>query len=126
MGWNIRSFLTALMALGTLSILATQLHVKSAAAVAFGADDRHAVQRLKGTEGGAIGLVFYQAANGQFAAGTGFLVSPCHVLTAYHVAAGGEGVEEKSVSTFYVGEGTIGPDFPDLNRFADSTRAHPV
>jgi len=126
MGRNIRSFLAAVMALGTLSILATQLHVRPAAAVAFGTDDRQPLARLKGTEGGAIGLVFYQAANGQFAAGTGFLVSPCHVLTAYHVAAGGERVDETSASTFYVGEGTIGPDFPDLNRFAESSAAHPV
>ena len=126
MGWSIRSFLAALMALGTLSILATQLQVKPAAAVAFGKDDRRAVARAKGTEGGAIGLVFYQAPSGQFAAGTGFLVSPCHVLTAYHVAAGGERVDEAAFSTFYVGDGKIGPDFPDLNRFADSSRARPV
>jgi V8-like Glu-specific endopeptidase len=121
-----RSFLTALMALGTLSILATQLHIKPAAAVAFGDDDRRAVARTKGTEGGAIGLVFYQAASGQFAAGTGFLVSPCHVLTAYHVAAGGERVDETTTSTFYIGDGKIGPDFPDLSRFADSATAQPV
>ncbi|HKP27537.1 MAG TPA: tetratricopeptide repeat protein [Dongiaceae bacterium] len=126
MGWNIRSFLTALMALGTLSILASQLHIKPAAAVAFGEDDRRAVARTKGTEGGAIGLVFYQAASGQFAAGTGFLVSPCHVLTAYHVAAGGERVDETATSTFYIGDGKIGPDFPDLGRFAESSPAHPV
>lgn len=126
MGWNIRSFLTALLALGTLSILATQVQVKPAAAVAFGPDDRKAVSRTKGTEGGAIGLVFYQAASGQFAAGTGFLVSPCHVLTAYHVAAGGEQVDETTGSTFYIGDGKIGPDFPDLGRFADSSPAHPV
>jgi lipoprotein NlpI/V8-like Glu-specific endopeptidase len=123
---KVRSFLAALMALGTLSILATQLHVKTAAAVAFGEDDRRAVARAKGTEGGAIGLVFYQAASGQFAAGTGFLVSPCHVLTAYHVAAGGERVDETTASTFYVGDGKIGPDFPDLNRFAESSPARPV
>jgi lipoprotein NlpI/V8-like Glu-specific endopeptidase len=126
MRWTVRSFLAALMALGTLSILATQVHIKPAAAVAFGKDDRHAVARAKGTEGGAIGLVFYQAAGGQFAAGTGFLVSPCHVLTAYHVAAGGERVDEAAASTFYVGDGKIGPDFPDLNRFAESSPAHPV
>ena len=122
----IRSFLATLVALGTLSILVTQLHIRPAAAVAFGADDRKPVARLKGTEGGAVGLVFYQAAGGQFAAGTGFLVSPCHVLTAYHVAAGGERVSETSASTFYVGEGKIGPDFPDLDRFAESSAAHPV
>jgi lipoprotein NlpI/V8-like Glu-specific endopeptidase len=122
----VRSFLAALMALGSLSVLATQLHVRPAQAVAFGEDDRRPVARLKGSEGGTIGLVFYQAANGQFAAGTGFLVSPCHVLTAYHVAAGGDQVDETRGSTFYVGEGKIGPDFPDLNRFADSSPARPV
>ena len=126
MRWKVRSFPAALMALGALSILATQLHVKPAAAVAFGKDDRRAVARAKGTEGGAIGLVFYQAPSGQFAAGTGFLVSPCHVLTAYHVAAGGERVDETTASTFYVGDGKTGPDFPDLNRFAESSPAHPV
>ncbi len=120
-----RRFLAAL-ALGTLSILATQVHIKPAAAVAFGADDRHAITRAKGTEGGAIGLVFYQGPDGQFAAGTGFLVSPCHVLTAYHVAAGGEEVTEAATSTFYVGDGKIGPDFPDLDRFAESAVARPV
>lgn len=123
---HFRSVLAALAALGALAILATQAHIRPAAAVAFGEDDRRPVARLKGTEGGAIGLVFYQAANGQFAAGTGFLVSPCHVLTAYHVAAGGERVDETRVSTFYVGEGAIGPDFPDLDRFAESSPAHPV
>ena len=120
------SLLTAMAVLGALAILATQLQVRPAEAVAFGDDDRRPLARLKGTEGGAIGLVFYQAANGQFAAGTGFLVSPCHVLTAYHVAAGGEKVDENSASMFYIGEGAKGPDFPDLNRFADSSAAHPV
>jgi lipoprotein NlpI/V8-like Glu-specific endopeptidase len=122
----VRSLLAALAALGTLSALVTQLQVRPAEAVAFGADDRHSVARLKGTEGGAIGLVFYQAADGQFAAGTGFLVSPCHVMTAYHVAAGGDRVDETRASTFYIGDGKIGPDFPDLNRFAESSAAHPV
>jgi lipoprotein NlpI/V8-like Glu-specific endopeptidase len=121
-----KPLLAALAVAGALSVLAAQLQVRPAAAVAFGDDDRQPVARLKGTEGGAIGLVFYQAANGQFAAGTGFLVSPCHVLTAYHVAAGGERVDEHSTSTFYVGEGKIGPDFPDLNRFAEFSPAHPV
>src|SRR5690349_12735316 len=123
---NMRSFLAALVALGSLSILATQLQIKPAAAVAFGDDDRRAVARLKGTEAGAIGLVFYQAADGQFAAGTGFLVSPCHVLTAYHVAGGGDRVDKNTVSTFYVGQGNVGPDFPDLIRFAEFSTAHPV
>ena len=82
------------------------------------ANDRGDLQSLRDLQ--------LQAGNGQFAAGTGFLVSPCHVLTAYHVAAGGDTVDESRVSTFYVGEGKIGPDFPDLSRFAESARAHPV
>lgn len=121
-----RAFWSLLAVLGVFAVLATQLQIRPAHAVAFGADDRVPVARLKGTEGGAIGLVFYQAENGQFAAGTGFLVSPCHVLTAYHVAAGGERVDETRTSTFYIGEGSIGPDFPDLGRFAESTGARPV
>jgi lipoprotein NlpI/V8-like Glu-specific endopeptidase len=123
---NIRWFRAALMALGTLSILATQSHIKPAAAVLFGEDDRRPVARLKGTEGGMVGLVFYRAEGGQFAAGTGFLVSPCHVLTAYHVAGGGGKVDETAASTFYIGHGKIGPDFPDLGRFAESSAARPV
>ncbi|MEZ5830687.1 MAG: tetratricopeptide repeat protein [Dongiaceae bacterium] len=121
-----RSFLAALMAAGAFLTFVAGLHIQPAAAVAFGADDRRPVSRLPGTEGGAIGLVFFQASDGQFAAGTGFLVSPCHVLTAYHVAGGGGEVDESRISTFYVGQGKIGPDFPDLNRFADSSRARPV
>jgi lipoprotein NlpI/V8-like Glu-specific endopeptidase len=124
--WSFRRVLAAALALGALSILSMQALVRPAAAVAFGEDDRRPVARAKGAEGGAIGLVFYQAGDGQFAAGTGFLVSPCHVLTAYHVAAGGDRVDETKASTFYVGKGEIGPDFPDLDRFADSSVARPV
>ena len=123
-----------------LGILATsELVIGPAAAVTFGEDDRNPVARFKGAESGAIGMLFYQVtgagpdpasgqpgAGEQFAAGTAFLVSPCHVLTAYHVAAGGERVDPTRTSTFYAGQGEIGPDFPDLNRFADASAAHPV
>ncbi len=113
-------------ALAVLTLLATSLGTTPAAAVTFGADDRRAVERAQGAESGPIGMLFYDSGNGQFAAGTAFLVSPCHVLTAYHVAAGGERVDESRTSTFYLGQGQLGPDFPDLDHFAIATRAHPV
>jgi hypothetical protein len=59
-------------------------------------------------------------------AGTAFLVSPCHVLTAYHVAGGGRAITEKTVAHFYLGQGNIGPDFDDARQFAEETTAHPV
>lgn len=126
------AFRRTLLGLGLAA--ATELLVAPAAAVTFGIDDRTPVARLAGAESGAIGMLFYEVrtpgagAKGgeQFAAGTAFLVSPCHVLTAYHVAAGGETVDPTKISTFYAGQGAIGPDFPELNRFADASRAKPV
>ena len=109
-----------------LAVLAAQFGGKPAAAVTFGADDRRPIERLKGAESGPIGMLFYEESEGQFAAGTAFLVSPCHVLTAYHVAAGGQKVDESKASVFYLGQGKLGPDFPDLNHFAESALAHPV
>lgn len=70
-------------ALGALAVSATLLGARPAAAVTFGEDDRRPVERVKGAESGPIGMLFFDAGNGQFAAGTAFLVSPCHVLTAY-------------------------------------------
>lgn len=116
----------ALLAIAALAGLASAFAIHPAAAVTFGEDDRRPVARLPGTESGAIGMLFYEAAKGQFAAGTAFLVSPCHVLTAYHVAGGGGKVDESKESVFYLGQGKIGPDFPDLGHFAVSTPAHPV
>ena len=56
-------------------------------AAGFGADDRLPRVREKGTLYGAIGLMVHS--NGiESEAGTAFLVSPCHVMTAYHVVAG--------------------------------------
>lgn len=126
------AYLGALFGLGLLT--ASSLGLSPAAAVTFGEDDRSPIARFKGAESGAIGMLFYQvskagtgAAGGeQFAAGTAFLVSPCHVLTAYHVAAGGEQVDPTRTSTFYVGQGKLGPDFPDLDHFAESSIARPV
>lgn len=129
------AYLWALAGLGLLAAFGPA--ATPAAAVTFGEDDRTPVARFKGAESGAIGMLFYQVSSAataaagkgggeQFAAGTAFLVSPCYVLTAYHVAAGGEQVDPTRVSTFYVGQGKIGPDFPDLGRFADSSPARPV
>lgn len=108
-----------------LAVLALQ-PATPAGAVTFGSDDRRPVARLQGAESGPIGMLFYDVGKGQFAAGTAFLVSPCHVLTAYHVAAGGDRVDESKASVFYLGQGKIGPDFPDLDRFAVASPAHPV
>ena len=130
-------YLWGLIGLGLLA--ASELALRPAAAVTFGEDDRTPVARFKGAESGAIGMLFYRVSNAgtvagvagksggeQFAAGTAFLVSPCHVLTAYHVAAGGERVDPTRASTFYVGQGKFGPDFPGLDHFAESSAAHPV
>lgn len=113
-------------ALGALAVSATLLGATPAQAVTFGEDDRRPVERLKGAESGPIGMLFFDVGNGQFAAGTAFLVSPCHVLTAYHVAGGGARVDETKSSIFYLGQGKLGPDLPDLARFALSSAAHPV
>jgi tetratricopeptide (TPR) repeat protein len=109
-----------------LAVLTAQFGSVPAKAVTFGADDRRAVPRQQGAESGPIGMLFFDAGDGQFAAGTAFLVSPCHVMTAYHVAAGGGRVDETKGSVFYLGQGTLGPDLPDLAHFATSTPAHPV
>ncbi|GAB2177803.1 hypothetical protein DLREEDagr8_33610 [Dongia sp. agr-C8] len=58
--------------------------------------------------------------------GTGFLVSPCHVMTAYHVVAGEGKITGDDTATFYVGEGNIGPDYDGGRRYAESAKAHPV
>ena len=50
-------------------------------AVAAEEDDRIALTRTKGTPMGAIGMLLRLDADGA-EAGTGFLVSSCHVLTA--------------------------------------------
>lgn len=113
-------------AVAALAFLAVHLGATPAAAVSFGDDDRRAVARQQGAESGPIGMLVHEAGDGQFAAGTAFLVSPCHVLTAYHVAAGGAQVDESKTSTFYLGQGALGPDIADLDHFAIATRAKPV
>ncbi len=59
-------------------------------------------------------------------AGTATLVSPCHVLSAYHVAGGGEAVDAGTRATFYLGEGDDGPGFDDFDHFALEAQARAI
>jgi tetratricopeptide (TPR) repeat protein/V8-like Glu-specific endopeptidase len=94
-------------------------------AAGFGADDRVARVREKGTLYGAIGLVVHSDGI-ESEAGTGFLVSPCHVMTAYHVVAGKRKITASDTATFYVGEGDVGPAYSGGRRYEASAIAHPV
>ncbi|HVO02475.1 MAG TPA: tetratricopeptide repeat protein [Candidatus Cybelea sp.] len=94
-------------------------------AAGFGTDDRIEQPRVKGTFYGAIGLVVHTTGL-ETEAGTGFLVSPCHVMTAYHVVAGKEKLKSSDTAVFYVGEGSIGPDYVGGKEYALSTKAHPL
>lgn len=94
-------------------------------AAGFGEDDRVERVREKGTPYGAIGLLI--RSNGlEVEAGTAFLISPCHVLTAYHVAAGKEKLAADQASTFFIGDGKIGPGYAGSAHYAASSPAHPV
>jgi tetratricopeptide (TPR) repeat protein/V8-like Glu-specific endopeptidase len=118
----------SLMAIVTLALLLATVLVgnRPAAAVALGGDDRQAVPHVKGGVFGAVGLMVLDEGADDAVAGTAFLVSPCHVLTAYHVAGGGQAITDKTVAHFYLGQGNIGPDFDDARQFAEDTTAHPV
>ncbi|WP_395015289.1 tetratricopeptide repeat protein [Dongia sp.] len=96
-----------------------------ASAAGFGGDDRVSRAREKGTPYGAIGLVEHKYGGGA-GLGTGFLVAPCHVMTAYHVVASNGKVSAGDTATFYVGEGDVGPDYTGGRRYAESAEAHPV
>ncbi len=102
------------------------LPLRPASAVALGGDDRQPVRHIKGTAFGPIGLMVLDEGQSDAVAGTAFLVSPCHVLTAYHVAGGGKEINAKTTASFYLGQGSIGPDFDDAQHFADQSAAHPV
>ena len=97
----------------------------AASAAGFGADDRVDRHRTKGSVYGAIGLVVHEDGLST-EAGTGFLVSPCHVMTAYHVVAGKEKLKPSDTAMFYVGEGHKGPDYPGGKAYEEGTEAHPV
>jgi tetratricopeptide (TPR) repeat protein/V8-like Glu-specific endopeptidase len=108
-----------------LFALSAVYFAQSGFAAGFGDDDRVSRIREKGTLYGAIGLVVHS--NGfESEAGTGFLVSPCHVMTAYHVVAGKRKISENDTASFYVGEGDEGPEYSGGRRYAEGTVAHPV
>jgi tetratricopeptide (TPR) repeat protein/V8-like Glu-specific endopeptidase len=109
----------------TLVLLAAIAAANTAFAAGFGDDDRLSRPREKGTIYGAIGLMVHSNGFGS-EAGTGFLVSPCHVMTAYHVVAGKGKISERDTATFYVGEGSEGPDYSGGRRYAEGSTAHPV
>jgi tetratricopeptide (TPR) repeat protein/V8-like Glu-specific endopeptidase len=122
--------LTALFRRSRLPLLGAVLLALIAAqgpaiAAGFGEDDRVSRAREKGSFYGAIGLVEHSDGSGA-ELGTGFLVSPCHVMTAYHVVAGKGHISATDTATFYVGEGDIGPDYTGGRRYAESAQAHPV
>ncbi|WP_374653365.1 tetratricopeptide repeat protein [Dongia sp.] len=95
------------------------------AALAKVADDRIAVPREPGSPMGAVGMVLHLGNNGA-AIGTGFLVSPCHVLTAAHVVAEPEGISADQVMLFFAGSGEMGPEYKEARSFAALSPARPV
>ncbi|HVT53020.1 MAG TPA: tetratricopeptide repeat protein [Dongiaceae bacterium] len=97
----------------------------TASAAGFGTDDRVDRHRVKGSVYGAIGLVVHEDGLST-EAGTGFLVSPCNVMTAYHVVAGKEKLKTTDTAMFYVGEGHKGPDYPGGKAYEEGTEAHPI
>ncbi len=94
-------------------------------AFAKNADDRVSVDRDKDSPMGAIGMVLRLDADGA-EAGTGFLVSPCHILTAAHVVAGSGGISENQVLLFFAGTGNLGPGDLKANHFGALSPARPV
>ena len=111
--------------LGVIVLALSAISAGNAFAAGFGSDDRVAESRDKGTFYGAIGLVVHQYGM-ETEAGTGFLVSPCHVITAYHVVAGKAKLTTADKATFYVGEGDQGPGYVGGKKYAESTTAHPL
>ncbi|HVI87745.1 MAG TPA: tetratricopeptide repeat protein [Dongiaceae bacterium] len=122
--WRVAGALLVAILLATAG--AAGLAIRPAAAVALGGDDRQGVERVKGGIFGPVGLMVLDEGADDAVAGTAFLVSPCHVLTAYHVAGGGGKITDKTVAHFYLGQGSVGPDFDDARQFADETTARPV
>ncbi len=114
--------------LAALAGLGIQAGIQGGArAVTYGADDRVAESRDPGTPYGAIGLLYHHEDGGGYLGGTAFLVSPCHVLTNYHVAAHhGRRLSESETSVFYLGQGQVGPDWDDGQHFSLRSAARPV
>lgn len=112
-----RALLGALVLL-LVGSLATHVH-------ADGKDDRVARLREAGTPTGPIGMVLRLDADGS-EAGTGFLVSPCHILTAGHVVAGASGISADQVLLFFAGTGNLGPKDLKADYFGALSPARPV
>jgi lipoprotein NlpI/V8-like Glu-specific endopeptidase len=108
-----------------LSVGLVLLGVCSGVALAESVDDRVSVAREKGTPMGAIGMVLRLDADGA-EAGTGFLVSPCHILTAAHVVSGSGGISENQVLLFFAGTGNLGPGDLKADHFGALSPARPV
>lgn len=96
-----------------------------AAAFAKVADDRISEPRKVGSPMGAIGMVLRLGADGS-ALGTGFLVSPCHVLTAAHVVSEADGINANQVLLFFAGTGELGPEYKEAHSFGDLSPARPL
>lgn len=88
-------------------------------------DDRISAPRAPGSPMGAIGMVLRLDQSGT-ALGTGFLVSPCHVLTAAHVIAGPNGISADQVMLFYAGSGELGPEYKEAQSFGALSPARPL
>lgn len=112
------------VALGLVALLALTTHLVPTAWAA-GDDDRLSINRIKGTPMGAIGMVLRLDADGA-EAGTGFLVSPCHVMTAAHVVAGANGISEAQVLLFFAGTGNLGPADMKSDFFGALSPARPL
>lgn len=109
----------AILALGFLTLLA------AGRAGAVEEDDRISLTRTKGTPMGAIGMLLRLDADGA-EAGTGFLVSGCHVLTAAHVVAGSNGISANQVMLFFAGDGNLGPAEMLADHFGALSPARPL
>lgn len=88
-------------------------------------DDRISEARIPGSPMGAIGMVLRLGAEGS-ALGTGFLVSPCHVLTAAHVVSEPTGISADQVLLFFTGTGELGPEYKEARSFATLSPARPL
>lgn len=88
-------------------------------------DDRISIPRETGSPMGAVGMVLHLGADSA-AIGTGFLVSPCHVLTAAHVVAEPDGISADQVVLFFAGSGELGPEYREAHSFAALSPARPV
>lgn len=88
-------------------------------------DDRISETRAAGAASGAIGMVIRMSADGT-ALGTGFLVSPCHVLTAAHVVGENGDINADQVLLFFAGTGKLGPEYLQANSFGAMSPARPL